>query len=155
MTAPPGIIVRPADSTDLQRLLAITESSPGAPRWSSSTWEKILQSPDMGAQRLVLIAESTNECVGFGVVGLAADTAEIESLAVSAEWRRRGIARQLCADLLNWARARHATEASLEVRLSNDPARNLYESLGFQKNALRRGYYRDPEENALVMTKLL
>lgn len=153
--APPGIVLRPADSTDLQRLLALGEGSPGAPRWSSSTWQKILESAGTGAQRLVLIAESANECVGFGVLGLATDTAEIESLAVSADWRRRGIARQLCADLLNWARARHAIEASLEVRLSNIPARALYESLGFQKNAVRRGYYRDPEEDALVMTMVL
>jgi [ribosomal protein S18]-alanine N-acetyltransferase len=101
------------------------------------------------------MAESANECVGFGVVGLAADVAEIESLAVSADWRRQGIARLLCAHLLNWARARHATQASLEVRLTNIPARALYESLGFEKNAVRRGYYRDPEEDALVMTMVL
>ena len=152
--APPGIILRPADCTDLQRIVALTESAPGAPRWSASIWRQILQSPSTAA-RLVLIAESTNECVGFGVVGLAADTAEIESLAISAEWRRQGIARQLCSDLLNWARARHAIEASLEVRLSNIPARALYESLVFQKNAVRRGYYRDPEEDALLMTMVL
>lgn len=152
--SPSGIILRPADATDLQRLLAISESAPGAPRWSASIWQQILRSPST-AERLVLIAESVSECVAFGVVGLAANTAEIESLAVSADWRRQGIARQLCSDLLNWARARHAMQASLEVRLSNLPARALYQSLGFQKDAVRRGYYRDPEEDALVMTMVL
>ncbi|HEV2576221.1 MAG TPA: ribosomal protein S18-alanine N-acetyltransferase [Acidobacteriaceae bacterium] len=152
--APPGIILRPADATDLQRLLALSESAPGAPRWSPSTWQQILRSPSTTA-RLVLMAESANECVGFGVVGLAADVAEIESLAVSADWRRQGVARLLCSHLLKWAHARHATQASLEVRLTNIPARALYESLGFEKNAVRRGYYRDPEEDALVMTMVL
>ena len=152
--ASPGISVRRADFTDLERIIALTESAPGAPRWSASTWRQILQSPGTAA-RLVLIAESANECVGFGVVGLAANTAEIESLAVGGEWRRQGIARQLCADLLKWVRARHATHASLEVRVSNIPARALYESLGFQKNGVRRAYYRDPEEDALVMTMVL
>ena len=151
----PGIILRPADITDLQRLLALAENSPGAPRWSPSTWLQILRSPDAGVHRVVLIAESLDECVGFGVLGLGGDDAEIESLAVIAEWRRRGIARQLCTDLLNWAHARHAKHASLEVRVSNAAARSLYHSLGFRQIATRRGYYRDPEEDALVMTKEL
>jgi len=148
----PGIILRPADVTDLQRLLALAENSPGAPRWSASTWLQILRSPDAELQRIVLIAESLNECAGFGVLGLAGEDAEIESLAVTAEWRRHGVARQICSDLLNWARARHAKHASLEVRVSNAAARSLYQSLGFREVALRRGYYRDPEEDALVMT---
>jgi ribosomal-protein-alanine N-acetyltransferase len=93
-----------------------------------------------------------NECVGFAVLGLAADDAEIESLAVSTSWRRRGIAKRLCKDLLGWAHARGARRTSLEVRVSNTAARALYESLGFHEVAVRRGYYQDPEENALVMT---
>jgi len=148
----PGIILRSAEISDLQRLLALAESSPGAPRWSSSIWLQILRSPDTGLHRIVLIAESLNECVGFGVLGLAGDDAEIESLAVTAQWRRRGIGRQLCTDLLSWARARHAKNASLEVRVSNSAARSLYQSLGFREVAVRRAYYRDPEEDALVMT---
>jgi [ribosomal protein S18]-alanine N-acetyltransferase len=148
----PGIILRPAEITDLQRLLALVESSPGAPRWTTFTWQQILRSPDAGVHRIVLLAESLNGSVGFGVLGLAGDDAEIESLAVTEEWRRRGIARQLCVDLLNWARARCAKHASLEVRVSNAAARALYHSLGFREVAVRRGYYRDPEEDALVMT---
>lgn len=148
----PGIILRSAEATDLQRLLGMAASSPGAPVWSSSIWQQILRSPDAGVHRIVLIAESVNQCVGFGVLGLAGDNAEIESLAVSAEWRRRGIARQICTDLMGWARARRAKHASLEVRVSNTAAHALYLSLGFREVALRRGYYRDPEEDALVMT---
>lgn len=149
---PPGIILRPAEATDLQRLLEIAASSPGAPLWSSSTWQQILQSPDAGVHRIVLIAESMTKFVAFGVLGLAGDNAEIESLAVIAEWRRRGVARRICADLLGWARARHARHASLEVRVSNTAAHALYVSLGFRDVALRRGYYRDPQEDAVVMT---
>lgn len=153
--AMPGVILRPADTSDLPRLLALVESSPGAPRWASNTWQQILQSPTAGVQRIVLIAESIDASIGFGVLGLAANDAEIESLAVSQAWRRRGIARRLCQDLLNWARARGAKHASLEVRVSNTAARALYESLGFREVAVRHGYYRDPEEDALVMTRVL
>ncbi len=148
----PHIIVRSAETSDLQRLLAVAESSPDAPRWAQQTWQQVLESPQAGAQRIVLIAESVTDCVGFGVLGLAGEHAEIESLAVSASWRRRGIARRLCQDLLGWAHARDARHASLEVRVSNTAARALYQSLGFQEVAVRRAYYREPEEDALVMT---
>lgn len=150
-----AVVFRIADAGDVERLLAIVEESPGAPRWSASTWRKILGSPQSGAERVVLLAESANECVGFGVLGVAGDGAEIESLAVSASWRRRGIARQLCTELLEWARGRGATHATLEVRVSNAGARALYASLGFREVAVRRGYYREPEEDALVMTREL
>jgi ribosomal-protein-alanine N-acetyltransferase len=148
----PGILLRPAEPIDLRQLLALAEGCPGAPRWAPRTWQQVLESPQSGVQRIVLIAESVNECVGFAVLGLAADDAEIESLAVSTSWRRRGIAKRLCKDLLGWAHARGARRTSLEVRVSNTAARALYESLGFHEVAVRRGYYRDPEENALVMT---
>ena len=150
-----NILLRPAEALDLQQLLALAEDCPGAPRWAQRTWQQILESPASGAQRIVLLAQSVNECVGFGVLGLSADDAEIESLAVSTAWRRRGIARRLCHDLLGWARARGARHASLEVRVSNTAARSLYESLGFHEAAVRHGYYRDPEEDALVMTNEL
>jgi [ribosomal protein S18]-alanine N-acetyltransferase len=138
--------------SDIHRLLALAEVCPGAPRWPPRTWQQVLESPSTGVARIVLIAESVNECVGFGVLGLAGDDAEIESLAVGTSWRRRGIAKRLCKDLFGWARARGARHASLEVRVSNSPARALYESLGFHPVAVRRSYYRDPEEDALVMT---
>lgn len=150
-----GIILRPAEVSDLQRLLALVEECPGAPRWAPQTWQQILEFSPAGVQRIALIAESVNECVGLGVIGRSGEEAEIESLAVSVMWRRRGIARRLCADLLGWARARGARHASLEVRVSNAAARSLYESLGFHEVATRRSYYRDPVEDALVMTAKL
>src|ERR1700751_1873411 len=155
MMSTPGIIVRPAEIFDLQRLLVLAGSCPGAPRWAPRIWQQVLESPSAGVRRFVLLAESVNECVGFGVLGLIADDAEIESLAVSTSWRRRGVARRLCKDLLAWARARGATHASLEVRVSNTAARTLYESLGFCEVATRRGYYQDPGEDGLVMTTRL
>lgn len=145
-------IIRPAGPSDLESLLALAESCPGAPRWPEQTWEQVLESTTAGVQRVVLIVESMNGFAGFGVMGLAGDDAEIESLAVGTAWRRRGIARRLCEDLLSWARTRGATVVSLEVRVSNASARALYESLGLRQIALRRGYYRDPEEDALVMS---
>jgi ribosomal-protein-alanine N-acetyltransferase len=104
---------------------------------------------------VVLVAEAGEALIGFGVMGQTSGRGEIESLAVSLAWRQHGVGRRLCEELMAWARARGATEASLEVRLSNAAARALYRQLGFRECGMRRGYYRDPVEDALVMTKTL
>jgi ribosomal-protein-alanine N-acetyltransferase len=108
-----------------------------------------------GEQRNILVAESEEGLIGFGVVGIAADQAEIESLAVSTTARRRGIGRSLCEALMQWARMRGASRALLEVRMSNHTARALYESLGFHEVAVRKDYYREPDEDGSVMARAL
>lgn len=146
------ITVRSADTSDRDRLLALCMNCAGAPQWTAGTWQQVLESAATGRQRLVLAAESAGALAGFGVLGLSGEGAEIESLAVSVAWRRRGVGRRLCEELLIWARKQGAVEASLEVRVSNLPARSLYGLLGFREAGVRRGYYREPDEDALVMT---
>lgn len=150
------IIFRSAGREDLNHLVALAESSHGAPRWTLHTWQQVLESAANGEQqRKVLMAESTGRCLGFGVMGLAGDEAEIESLAVSPAARRQGIGRSLCEALMAWARTRGARRALLEVRVSNRAARALYETLGFREIAVRRQYYREPDEDGLVMEREL
>jgi ribosomal-protein-alanine N-acetyltransferase len=76
---------------------------------------------------------------------------ELENVAVGREFRRRGIGRELIAALLAYARAGNAERILLEVRASNEGAIRLYKGSGFQILARREGYYRDPDEDALVM----
>jgi ribosomal-protein-alanine acetyltransferase len=151
----PGITIRSAGSADAEGLLKLSEASPGAPAWKPQTWHSVLASAVSGAQRIVLVAEADNQLVGFGVLGRAHDSAEIESLAVTTAWRRRGLGREICDQLLAWARDHGATQAFLEVRVSNSAAQSLYKSLGFQESGIRRGYYQQPDEDALVMTLAL
>jgi ribosomal-protein-alanine acetyltransferase len=135
--------------------MTLSAASPGAPAWKPQTWDSVIGSASADGQRLVLVAEADNQPVGFGVLGRAHDSAEIESLAVSPAFRRRGLGREICERLLAWARNRGATQAFLEVRVSNAAAQSLYESLGFQESGVRRAYYQDPDEDALVMTMAL
>jgi ribosomal-protein-alanine N-acetyltransferase len=86
---------------------------------------------------------------------MAGEAAEIESLAVRPGARRQGIGRSLCEASMRWAAERGASRALLEVRVSNDAARALYESLGFREVAVRRGYYREPDEDGLTMERVL
>jgi ribosomal-protein-alanine N-acetyltransferase len=77
--------------------------------------------------------------------------AELESVVVSANSRRAGIGRALCRAVLDWSRSQGATELVLEVRAASSAAIALYAGLGFTLAARRPRYYRDPDDDALLM----
>lgn len=79
------------------------------------------------------------------------DELHVNNLAVSAAYRRRGIATRLLTHVLNEGAQLGAHRATLEVRRSNEIARHLYESLGFTTAGVRRAYYTNPVEDALVL----
>jgi ribosomal-protein-alanine N-acetyltransferase len=92
-----------------------------------------------------------------GAVALrdAVGEAEILNLAVGAEWRRRGIGRQLMIAALNDAQCHGVSRVFLEVRESSRGAQLLYSRLGFSQDGRRRNYYRDPQEDALLFSRPL
>ena len=90
--------------------------------------------------------------VAYGGIWLMVDEAHVTTFAVHPRYRRRRIGEQLILALLDLARERHAREATLEVRLSNLPARRLYEKYGFRPVGIRPRYYSDNNEDALIMT---
>jgi ribosomal-protein-alanine N-acetyltransferase len=108
---------------------------------------------------VVLVAETLADVLGFVVVQSAGGNAELEAVAVKAEARRRGVARSLCGQAIAWSRKGNespgATEMHLEVRAGNAAALSFYQKLGFIEQGRRRGYYRDPEEDAVVMGLVL
>lgn len=86
-------------------------------------------------------------CAGWRIV----DEIHINSMAVEARYRRQGVARTMLRQILALGSASGATSATLEVRESNRAGRALYEGLGFRVEGLRRGYYEQPIEDALIM----
>ena len=80
------------------------------------------------------------------------DEAHITTFAIHPAWRRQRIGERLLLAFLDLAIDRRAREATLEVRLSNLPARRLYEKYGFKPVGLRPRYYSDDGEDALIMT---
>ena len=97
------------------------------------------------------------EGILLGYAGMLAvlDEADVTNVAVLPEYRRRGIARRLVEALIEEARGRGITRLHLEVRESNTAARTLYESLGFVTDGRRKGYYRQPTEDAVLMTLVI
>jgi len=97
------------------------------------------------------VAEREGRIVGYLMAWLGDGTGHLGNLAVVSTMRRRGLARRLVEDLLASARMLRVQSITLEVRSSNFAAQALYRALGFRLAGLRRGYYRDTGEDALVM----
>jgi ribosomal-protein-alanine N-acetyltransferase len=99
-----------------------------------------------------LVADDSSGTVAGYVIALAAaDECEILNIAVSATSRRTGLGGTLLDSALERAAARGAEQFYLEVRESNEAAKRLYASRGFNELSRRRKYYRDPVEDALVL----
>ena len=103
---------------------------------------------------VVLYAVENGEISGLICGFHAADEAEITSVAVSPKHRRKGIAGQLMKAYLT-ALPEITNSIFLEVRESNSPAIGLYEKFGFDKISIRKNFYSFPDENAVVMQKIL
>jgi ribosomal-protein-alanine N-acetyltransferase len=99
-----------------------------------------------------VVARAGEDVAGFAGLWVMVDEAHITTFAVDPRWRRRGIGERLLLALLDVAVERRAREATLEVRLSNMPARRLYEKYGFRPVGIRPRYYSDNGEDALIMT---
>ncbi|HZO87749.1 MAG TPA: ribosomal protein S18-alanine N-acetyltransferase [Chthonomonadaceae bacterium] len=98
-----------------------------------------------------LVARIGQEVVGFGGQWVIADEAHITTLAVDPDHRRRKIGERLLLALLEEAILQGASRATLEVREGNRVAQGLYRKYGFREAAIRKNYYTDNGENAIVM----
>ena len=102
---------------------------------------------------LWLVAMDGDRVAGYvGSQSVLGET-DMMNIAVHPDFRRRGIAEELVMKLVEELKVRGNHSLMLEVRVSNDPARNLYEKLGFQQVGLRKNYYRNPKEDALILRK--
>ncbi len=89
---------------------------------------------------------------GFAGIWLLVDEAHITNIAVRSEYQGRGLGEHLLIATYDLSMGHHARIMTLEVRVSNTVAQNLYKKLGFEEKGLRRGYYLDNREDALIMT---
>lgn len=139
-------IVRPMEYRDVEAV-ALLEKNCFSDPWS----EHLLQSGLESSLDSYLVWEEQKEIRGYCVLRTLADEGEIQRIAVDQNWRRRGIGRRLMESMVSLARMKGVREIALEVRAGNQGARKLYESYGFRQEALRKGYYRNPQEDALIM----
>jgi ribosomal-protein-alanine N-acetyltransferase len=133
---------------DLAAVHEIEQASFSVP-WPDDAYRSELQANRLASY---LVVRSDDDLVAYGGIWLMVDEAHVTTFAVDPAWRRQRVGETLLLALLDLALARHAREATLEVRLSNVPARRLYEKYGFRPVGLRPRYYSDNGEDALIMT---
>ena len=131
------MVIRAASEQDLPAIAEIQSAAPEASQWNPGDYLTFE----------CLVAEREGTVVGFLVARPMAGECEILNLAIAPGVRRRGIGRQLLGDLLQ----RHPGEFFLEVRESNEAARQFYHRFGFRLITKRVQYYANPVESAIVM----
>jgi ribosomal-protein-alanine N-acetyltransferase len=138
--------LRDLSTADLERVDELEHRLFSDP-WSRPMFLDALADP--GAVKRV--AERGGALAGYLIATVTPPHADIQNLATAPEHQRCGVAGRLLDDLVETCRARGATQVGLEVRVSNAAAQALYRTRGFRMTGLRRGYYRAPEEDALLM----
>ncbi len=141
--------VRAARVGDLAGVLRVEWGAATAPHWREEEYERMVRG-DGAVKRCLLVADAGG-LVGFAVGMVVGGVGELESVAVEAQWQRRGVGEALCRAVLDWCRGEGAEEAELEVRAGSLGARRLYERLGFVEVGRRPGYYENPAEDAVLM----
>jgi ribosomal-protein-alanine N-acetyltransferase len=133
---------------DLPAVQVIERAAFSAP-WPANAYRTELETNKLAHYLVIRVSD---EIAGFAGLWLMVDEAHITTFAIAPAWRRNHLAERLLVAILDIALDRQATEATLEVRLSNLPARRLYEKFGFRPVGIRPRYYSDNNEDALIMT---
>jgi len=142
-----NVELRRLEPRDLDAVEEIERASYPTP-WSRSMFVAELRKPSS----LALGAYSDEgDLVGYAFVSRYVDAWHVMNVAVSVEFRRRGIATTLLERLFEVTATDSRRGYTLEVRVSNLHAIRLYEQLGFEARGTRRGYYTDNREDALIM----
>ncbi len=103
----------------------------------------------------VVVSKKLAKVIGYIIFWRIGDEAQIANVAVHPDYRRKGIGKKVVEKILSLLMREEVRFVILEVRPSNTVARALYHKLGFEVIGVREGYYRDPQENALIMGKTL
>lgn len=139
-------LIRPTTPADLDALEAL-ESIAFSDPWNRAMLEEALVS--RGA--VAMVAEASERIVGSVMARAVAGEGEILSLSVDPARRRSGLGRALLAAAVDVMADRGVIDVWLEVRASNHAAISLYQQAGFVAAGIRRGYYRRPTEDAVVL----
>jgi [ribosomal protein S18]-alanine N-acetyltransferase len=141
-----AVEIRVLELSDLNAIEAIEQKAYPTP-WSRSMFASELAKPTS----ICLGAFEGQDLVGYVINSRYVDAWHVMNVAVAPEHQRRGVATALLERLFEVTRDDERRGYTLEVRVSNEDAIGLYEKLGFEPRGIRRGYYTDNREDALIM----
>lgn len=146
---PPGLIIRRMTHADLEQVITIDQVSFSLP-WPQRSFQFEL---DENFVSRCWVAEVDGRIAAMMVGWMMMDEMHIATIATHPEFRGRGIGKKILVHALCWARDREGlVRAFLEVREGNAAAMNMYRSLGFVEDGRRKEYYKDNNEDAILMS---
>ena len=139
--------IEPMRRRDLKNVIAIERRIFPSP-WSIGLYMSEIAQP---ATRAYYVASVGPELVGYAGMMVVVGEAHVTNIGVAPQWQRHGVGRRLLLQLAREARHRSAQHMTLEVRVSNTGAQALYQEFGFAPAGVRKNYYAEVHEDALVM----
>ena len=133
---------------DLDKVMEIEEDLFAVP-WTKEGYFTFLTRKDA----MFLVVEEKGEILGYCGLLMVLDEGDVTNVAVKRDRQREGIGNFLMESMLRLAYEQGIRTVHLEVRAGNSVAVRLYERLGFVKDGIRKGYYTDPVEDAVLMTR--
>ena len=152
-----GCVIVPMSEHDLLEVVEIEEST-GLSQWGWEAYRAELEKPEavmLVARRNAPGGPGGRLLSGYLAARINADELHVNNIGVWPESRRRGVGGALLGAALELAARAGAQEAVLEVRAGNLPAQAMYERFGFAVVGERKNYYKEPVENAKIMTRRL
>lgn len=143
-------ILRKMTQGDLDEVMIIEEEAFALP-WSRNSYLMELRN----SFSTYIVCDVAGDIVGYGGMWIVFEEAHITNVAVSSDFRKRGLGKALMLELEKIAQELKAIKILLEVRPSNSSALKMYRSLEYTETFIRKAYYSDNSEDAFVMTKLL
>lgn len=128
--------------------VAETEREAFATPWTEEIFEHELTG---NAYAHYIVAEVDGQIIGHVGMWIVLDECHITNVAVRSSMRGRGLGEALMRKVMELCVLNEVKTMTLEVRVSNEPARSLYRKLGFQEGGIRKNYYQDDHEDGLVM----
>lgn len=140
------VIVRRMNEIDIDGVLLVEEQCFTTP-WSRAGF--VAEMKNELSYYLVMI--ESGKIIGYAGMWIIVDEAHVTNVAILSEYRGRRLGERLMGELIQHAKARGAVSMTLEVRTTNITAQSLYEKFGFTSRGVRRNYYTDNQEDALIM----
>ena len=113
--------------------------------------EQALLSEINNTASIAVVAKKEQQVIGFCAFSVVKEEANLNMILVHPQYRKKGIAGAMLSEILNKLKEQNVQEAYLEVRALNEVAFNLYKKLGFEQVGLRKNFYKNPEDDALIM----
>jgi ribosomal-protein-alanine N-acetyltransferase len=147
--------IRTARAEDLDAILLLDRTLDTLPHWPVAEYRAAIAGTDAMPLRCLFVAELDGKIAGLAVGRLdriaGECSGELESVGVALSAQRKGIGRELCRAVIGWVGSKGASHLDLEVRSCSTGAITLYRQLGFVAAGTRPGYYRNPEDDAVLM----